>query len=300
MYIAKIDNSKKNVTFNAGYPILNKLNPISYYGDRYLAKSAKMSQSMVDDFTPELNSMLQVVPLKIGKNLNISAIDINPNKSQNYVFFLHGMAQNVKSYRALYEEILGHNVGVFAVEYRGYGINKSAIISEDKLLKDVEVAYDYLTTKKGIKPENVVVIGHSMGGALATRFSAKHKDVKSLVLVSPVVNYYDLGPKFMASELLGQGIPERISKLTKRVPVLSWLYRQRFNTMKHIEKVKTPIYYLQSANDSVTPLKEASDLAKKVGRQGNLKEFITFPSGGHKVNSDKVSVISNILSDLGF
>lgn len=281
------------VSHTGGINFLNKFNPISRYTDKYFYKMAALS---TDKFEPENRMLAGKIKQKYFKNL--SAWEVNPDSSEKYILFLHGMAQNVSNYQHLYEMITGKNMSVFAVEYRGYGINGVAKISEDKLCKDVENAYNYLVNEKRIKPENITVIGHSMGGTLAAHLAAKHPDLKALVLICPIVQMVDLGPKFVFHKRLGLGIPPFVKKLSDNFKPLMWFYNHRFNSIKKIKKINTQIYYIQSIDDSVTTIKGARKFVKAARKKGILKYFKSLPTGGHKVDSDKISAVSEFLEKI--
>lgn len=283
-----------SISFQGRYKSLNALNPISYYTNKYFRKSANISQKNIEQISPELAQKLSIRCTKNGKHL-INIHDYNPGNAKNYVVFLHGMAQNITNYQPLYKSILNQDIGVWAIEYRSYGVNKTTRISENKLRSDIEKGYQHLLKTKNIKPENVIIIGHSMGGALAANFATKHKDIKSLILISPLYNAANLGKKFMEHPRLGEGIPKRLISLTNKIKPLKWLYSLRFSTVNKLKNIKTPTYILQSKNDSVTPIVPARLLAKTARKHGILGHFITFPTGGHKVDNEKIEAISNIL-----
>ena len=144
--------NSKNITFQGGIKSFNVLNPISRYSNRYFNKSAQNSGLHITELSEDIAPFVNTIWMKSKKNTLISALDINPSGSKTYVMFLHGMAQNVYDYQPLYKTILSKRFGVFAPEYRGYGINPKAKISEDKLRADVDRAYKYLTEEKGISP----------------------------------------------------------------------------------------------------------------------------------------------------
>ncbi len=284
-----------NPAFQGGLKSLNDLNPISRYSDRYFRRVAQESRKFIQQIIPELKNNLDVIPIRSTKKITISAWDIKPNNSDQYVLFLHGMSQNVSNYQSLYKQINQQNIGIFAVEYRGYGANHPANFSEDKLRHDVEVAYKYLTEKKGIKPENITVIGHSMGGALATNFASNHPDLKSLILICPIVNAAKIGEKFALNKTLGEGIPPSVKAFTTKLKPLNWLYSLRLSSLLKMKSNKVPTYIIQSKNDVVTPLGSARTLAKVAKRQGVLQDIKVLESGGHMVNSNKVNIIGEFL-----
>lgn len=291
-------NSNNNTTFQSRWKSLNVINPISYYADRYFSKMAKNSHNTIEVVSDNLVGKINVHKLNRGKSSEISLWDINPDNSEHYVLFLHGMSQNVSNYQRLYSAISEKKVGVLAVEYRGYGENRPSAISEDKLRRDVERAYKFLTQEKKIKPENITVMGHSMGGALATNFASKHQDIRSLVLICPITNMADVGKKFSQNKTLGMAIPAKVRKFTEKINPLNLLYNLKFNSLNKVDKVKAPTYIIQSQNDTVTLLGGARKLAKKAKRKGLLKDFALLPSGGHKVDMRKVGKVSEILGDI--
>ena len=288
-------NYRYNPSFQGGLKSLNDLNPISRYSDRYFRRAAQESRKFIKQIIPELKDNLDIIPLRSTKKITISAWDIKPNNSDQYVLFLHGMAQNVSNYQNLYKQVNKQNIGIFSVEYRGYGANHQANFSEDKLRHDVEVAYKYLTEKKGIKPENITVIGHSLGGALATNFASKHPDIKSLILICTIVNAAKIGEKFALNKTLGEGIPPSVKNFTNKIKPLNWLYSLRLSSLLKMKSNKVPTYIIQSKNDVVTPLGSARTLAKVAKRQGVLQDIQVLESGGHMVDSNKVSIIGEFL-----
>ena len=281
------------MSYKGGASYINKVNPASHYFDKFFNKSAIETLTKFDDILPALEGKIKTINIK-----NISAWDINPEKSENYVFFLHGMSQNVSNYQKMYEELLLKNQGVFAVEYRGYGTNKENKVSESKLRKDVELAYNYLTETKGIKPQNITVIGHSLGGALATNFASKHPEIKSLILLCPIVKPSFIGEKFKTNKNLGIGMPNCIKNITDKLKPLKWLLDFRFNSLSKMKNNTIPTYIIQSRNDCVTTIGGARKLAKAARRQNILKDFISLPLGGHKVDSVKIEAISKIFDNM--
>lgn len=282
-----------NTSYKGGLKSLNALNPVSYYANRYFKRSAQISNK---NFTPISDSLADKI--KQIKQDRILAWDINPENSKDYVFFLHGMSQNVSNYQPLYETALKNKKAVFAVEYRSYGENKLARISEDRLRNDIEKAYKFLTEEKNIRPENIIVVGHSMGGALAANFASKHEDIKALILLSPIRNMASIGKKFFLNKNIGVGVPQKVNKLTNTIKPLKWLLSLRFNSQKKMKQINAQTYILQSRNDSVTPLSGARKLVKAAREKGILKDFIIFPLGGHKVDSKKVDALNKILGEI--
>ena len=286
----------KKPTFTANPKPYNAVNPVYKYLRNYMSNSAEKSRANIESVIPELAEKIKTVKMKNGFRKTISAWDMNPNNSENYVLFLHGMAQNITNYQPLYKKLLeNNNTGILALEYRGYGANSSSQCSEYKLSKDVERAYKFLTKERGIKPENITVMGHSMGGALAVDFAKKHKDINSLVLVAPITHMSELNSKFWQHQRLGIGIPEKLYSFGRRFAPIRWLTDKNYNSLDNVTKVETPMYIIHSNNDSVTSTKGAQKLAEIAETKGLLQGFTLLDDGGHKVDSKKIDIISEII-----
>lgn len=290
----KISGINENqYTYKGGAADLNAVNPIAIYTSRFFKRMATVSRTNLETFSDELSLNAKVI--KTGKS---SLLDINPANSKNYVLFLHGMGKNVSNYQKLYKSILDLDAGVCAVEYRSYGLNKKSRLTEDRLKKDVDKAYQYLAETRGIKPQNITVIGHSMGGALAADFASRHKDIKSLILVSPLSNLLYIGKKFMLNKRIGVGVPEKVKQFTDKCKPLKWLYSLNFNSIKKIKNIESPTYIIQSKNDSITTYQGARTMAKHARRKGILQKYVLFPQGGHDVDTRKLDAVMEILNNL--
>lgn len=79
---------------------------------------------------------------------------------------------------------------VMAVEYPGYGLYKQSGPNEDKMREDCETIYDYLTQVAGVREEDVIVFGRSMGSG-PTSFLSSLKKPYCIVLLSPFMSIKD-------------------------------------------------------------------------------------------------------------
>jgi abhydrolase domain-containing protein 12 len=119
--------------------------------------------------------------------------------------FFHGnAASRAVQYRVHHVQTWSSRMGCNAliIDYRGFG-DSSGTPSEEGLNKDAWAAYDYLL-EHGAQSKDVLVVGHSLGTAVATRFVKEVEEnggsVKGLVLQAPFSNlkvlvdtYYLLG-----------------------------------------------------------------------------------------------------------
>lgn len=231
---------------------------------------AKPSRRKIE-LIPELADKVKGVTVQTQDNLNLQYFDINFGESKNYVIFFHGVNVGAleEQQQTLYKDLTDKGINVLAVEYRGFGPNKGKV-DEEGFTKDAISAYEYLI-KKGIEPQNIGLVGHSLGGAVACKL-ASQKDVCFLVLDSSFNNVIDGGKAALKAKNLKYNVSLRqgfdmwllTSGLTQP--------KNRFENDIRIKEVKAPVLFIHCENDDFVPIK----LAKKLyGQIKERSEFIT-------------------------
>lgn len=122
---------------------------------------------------------------------------------------------------------------VLAVNYRGYG-ESHGIPTESSIVDDGRVLFDWLVERRHIDPNKVAVVGRSLGSGVAVQV-ATNRPVHSLVLITP----YD-------------SVLALARRRFRAVPI-SFVLRQRFETIKYAALLKIPTYVLRAATDAVVP-----------------------------------------------
>lgn len=124
------------------------------------------------------------------------------NPSARYVALLcHGYGEHIGRYGHVADVLVRHGAAVYGADHVGHG--RSA--GERVLVEDYErVVDDFHLLDRSARSEHpdlpVVLIGHSMGGLIATRYAQRYKDtLAALVLSGPVLGRWDV-----VQELLGQ------------------------------------------------------------------------------------------------
>ncbi len=117
----------------------------------------------------------------------------NPSSSQT-LLFCHGnygnISYNLERLKFYYD--LGFSI--LAFDYRGYGQSISStapLPTEESVCADAETAWNYLTNRRDIAPENITIMGHSMGGAVAIDLAARHPDAARLIVKSSFTTMQD-------------------------------------------------------------------------------------------------------------
>lgn len=84
-------------------------------------------------------------------------------------------------------------LNVFTFDYRGYGDSANLHPSEQRMLKDSETAWQYLTGTREISETTIIPYGVGVGASLATTLAVEHREVPALILDTP---YCDLRESF--------------------------------------------------------------------------------------------------------
>lgn len=87
-------------------------------------------------------------------------------------------------------------MNVLAVEYPGYGLYKTSNPCEIKMREDAEIVYDYLTKHIGVKEEDIILFGRSMGTGPASYLASKKKAF-SLLLMSAYTSIKDVSKSLL-------------------------------------------------------------------------------------------------------
>ncbi|MCX7425550.1 MAG: alpha/beta hydrolase [Planctomycetia bacterium] len=119
------------------------------------------------------------------------------------ILFCHGNAGNI-THRADMLRTLHERVGaaVLIFDYRGYGRSEGKP-DEPGVLQDARAARAWLAGREGIPEKEIVLLGRSLGGAVAVDLAARD-GARALVLESTFTSVPD-----MASQLYG-GLPLRL------------------------------------------------------------------------------------------
>jgi hypothetical protein len=73
---------------------------------------------------------------------------------------------------------------VLAVEYPGYGLYEGEHPNADKIIKDADIVYNFITKSLFWKEEDIIVCGRSIGSGPACYLSSTYRPA-CLVLISP-------------------------------------------------------------------------------------------------------------------
>ena len=156
------------------------------------------------------------------------------------LLFFHGNAGNI-SHRLESLKIF-HDLGLstLIIDYRGYGESQGTI-SEKGTYLDGEAGWDYLARVKGFPPQEIIVFGRSLGGAIAA-YIAGRKQPGGLILESVFTSVPDMGARMYPY------MPVRL------------LSRYQYDTRKALQSVTCPVLVVHSHHDDIIPFKNGLQL----------------------------------------
>jgi hypothetical protein len=107
-----------------------------------------------------------------------------PHK-QAAILYLHDARGSLSD--ALPDILALHALGndVFAFDPRGFGKSEWAKPSEHHWNQDADAALYYLASVRHVGPSHLIVVGRALGGTVAANLTAKHPEIRSLVMIDP-------------------------------------------------------------------------------------------------------------------
>lgn len=118
--------------------------------------------------------------------VRLSAIDISPERPARTFVFIHGFAGNAAQWRYQLQKF-SDDSRVIALDLRGHGLSDkpNSEYTLDEIVSDIHTALDILQV-----PGQVVLAGHSFGGAVVTEYATAHPErVEKLILIAASGEY---------------------------------------------------------------------------------------------------------------
>jgi fermentation-respiration switch protein FrsA (DUF1100 family) len=154
-----------------------------------------------------------------------------------------------------YAKAIGLNL--LAFDYRGFG-ESAGTPDEGGLYADAEASYRFLVDSLGVRPERVILFGHSLGSGVAT----------------------ELATRVPAAGLVIEGgytsVPDRGAELYPWLPVRA-IASQRFASIDKVGALTLPKVYLHSPSDDIIPFSHGEQV---FATAAHPKRFVSV-RGGH-------------------
>ncbi len=198
------------------------------------------------------------------------------HQEERLLLFSMGKDGDIARRATLLSQFLNRGFSVFIYEYRGYGQSEGSP-SLDGLVNDALSAYDFVTQSLGFKPEQIVLFGESLGGAISSQLALR-REAAGLVLKSTFASL------------------NRIAR--KQLPLLhlypdSLMAAPSLDNTKAIAACNMPVLVVHGAADRMVPVSHARLLAAQAGENRitgrNNVDLVILPQSRHGFMSDEDS-----------
>lgn len=260
-------------------------------------------------------------------NVKLYINDINPSSNKTIVF-LHGWPLNNEMFEYQYNFFLKYGYRCIGIDMRGFGKSDKPIgpYTYDRIANDVKIVVDTL------KLENIILIAHSVGGAIAIRYMSKYNNYKvsKLVLISAAApsfvklqNYPYGMTKDEVNKFINSTYSDRPSMLQSFTDIFFNQYiTQAFshwilnlglaasgyataqilvslrdeNLFEDVKNISKPTLICQGLHDKVCPMQFGEILNSSIPNS----KFIVYQNSGHALFfEEKDKLNNNILEFIG-
>jgi len=190
--------------------------------------------------------------------IRVNAFYHSNSSSKQALLWFHGNAENI-GYNLEHLRMLATiGVNILAVDYRGYGKSEGSP-DEAGVYHDADAAYDYLLKQRHIRAEDVIIYGHSLGGAVAVDLASR-RPCGGLVVQSSFTS-----ARAMARRMF-------------RLPLIEYAAKSRFDSLEKIREVHAPILIVHGTRDETVPFEMGEQLFRAAPQP---KRFYPIAGAGH-------------------
>ena len=217
--------------------------------------------------------------IKIKNEDNIELLAWYHEKDiENYktILFLHGNAGSLENRIHKINHFNDMDVNFLIISWRGFSGNKGQP-TEEGLYKDAKSGVDWLKNK-GIRKENIIIYGESLGTGVATEI-AQNNNFAGVILESPFTSMVAAGKS--------------------KYPIfpIKLLLKDKYESDKKIQNIKSPILIMHGEDDKIVPFW----MGKKLYELANQPKYSYFPKyDDHMMefNKDLIKSIDSFIQSL--
>ncbi len=206
-------------------------------------------------FQPErlqLHESADILKLKDSKGTTVAALFLPNEKATRTILYSYGNAEDIETVRPELEKLHDMGFAIMAYDYPGYGFS-GGDPSEQGAYRAIDAAYAHLTQTLKIAPENIVVMGRSLGGGVSVDLASREK-IGGLILQSTFKSAF------------------RVLTNWRILPF------DKFNNIGKIRNVKCPILIAHGTADEVIPFHHGTALFEAANEP---KQFYPVPGARH-------------------
>jgi len=222
---------------------------------------------------------ISVEKVKIVTQDNIELLSWYHNKNiNNYktILFLHGNAGSLKNRIHKINHFKDVNVNFLLLAWRGFSGNDGKP-TEEGLYEDARSAINWLKSK-GIKENNIIIYGESLGTGVAIEIAQK-KNFSGIILESPFTSMID------AAKDKYPYLPVRL------------ILKDKYESNKKIKNINIPILIMHGKIDNIVPFY----MGKKMYELANEPKYFYFSEYDNHMmeyNEKLINTLKNFIYSL--
>jgi len=175
------------------------------------------------------------------------------------LLYLHGARWNVSGSAPRIRRMQQLGFSVLAIDYRGFGKSTHELPSEEMAYEDARAAWEWLAARYPARGR--YVFGHSLGGAIAIDLASRVEDEQGVIVEGTFTSIADV-----ASSMKWGWLP------------VGPLITQRFDSVKKVAQVHSPLLVVHGAEDALIP----SSLGQRLYEAAKgRKQFLLVDGGTH-------------------
>ena len=222
---------------------------VLYYSQRSLLYHPTENNYSGDQLTVPIDKV------RIKTDDNIELLSWYHDKDiQNYktILFLHGNAGSLENRIHKINHFNEMEINFLIISWRGFSGNEGKP-TEEGLYKDAKSAVKWLLNK-GVKKENIIIYGESLGTGVATEIS-QNESFAGIILESPFTSMVAAGKS--------------------KYPIfpIGLLLKDKYESDKKIKNIKSPVLVMHGEADTIVPFW----MGKKIYELANNPKYYYFP-----------------------
>ena len=216
-----------------------------FYSDKMIFVPQKLSYQDSD----------KIIKLKTTNHEIVAATYLHHPQAKYTILFSHGNTHDLGSALGMANDLYNMGFSVLVYDYLGYGLS-SGKPSETNAYLSIDAAYAYLRQNLNLKPEQIILYGHSLGAAVTVDLAVR-QPVAAVILQGPFVSAF---------------------RVKTQVALLPF---DKFNNLAKIVKLTVPLMIIHGAKDNTIPFWHGEKLYHAATTD---KHFYTMLHAGHSPN----------------
>ncbi len=157
---------------------------------------------------------LQVISSEASCRMRVDVVEPIGGETRGYVVLFHGLSANRRIMSYLAQDLANQNLRVYVPDFPGHGRTPGPF-SPQRAEACGEALVKELIERRSLVPEQTLLVGHSMGGAIAIRVGGR-VPVAGVIAISPAPGRT---AKLLSREMLPFPDPAQLPKnsLVRRV-----------------------------------------------------------------------------------